>query len=249
MIQYKLAAILTALCTLSATLTAHAETLSLPCNTILAYQVGELLLSIPRNLSFTQLFVYRVEEEGEFLYYEYDIGYTEAIDLSLALIEGNYKLVFLIPSDTESNVWDSYVYSFTVADPDMDTSGLYTSSLLCLTIYAEKDIASIELPDLYCYYENSVLVVPDYLLFLREDFQLGDVNHDGEYNANDSSMILSQAAGAGAGGGTILTRMEECMGDVNLDGVTNAADASVLLSYAAYAGAGGTLSFEEYLGI
>ncbi len=76
---------------------------------------------------------------------------------------------------------------------------------------------------------------------------VGDLNADDKTNAEDSAMILTEAANIGIGQAT-FTEEQTKMADVNQDGVVNAVDASVVLTYAAENGAGVTsLSFSEWL--
>ncbi len=76
---------------------------------------------------------------------------------------------------------------------------------------------------------------------------MGDLNADDKTNAEDSAMILTEAANIGIGQAT-FTEEQTKMADVNQDGSVNAVDAAVVLTYAAENGAGVTsLSFSEWL--
>ena len=76
---------------------------------------------------------------------------------------------------------------------------------------------------------------------------VGDLNADDKTNAEDSAMILTEAANIGAGQAT-FTEEQTKTADVNQDGSVNAVDAAVILTYAAENGAGVTsLTFPEWL--
>ncbi len=66
----------------------------------------------------------------------------------------------------------------------------------------------------------------------------GDMNADGEINAMDATLILRDAALAGAGEAGILSEELRLNADINEDKEANAIDATIILMYAAAAGAG-----------
>ncbi|MBQ8297532.1 MAG: leucine-rich repeat protein [Ruminococcus sp.] len=80
-----------------------------------------------------------------------------------------------------------------------------------------------------------------------EDFSLGDVNLDGEVNALDASMALTEYASVATGKGSVLYDYQETFANVNGDSAVNSLDASYILGYYAYTAIGGYLSFEEYM--
>ncbi|MBQ8928074.1 MAG: cellulase family glycosylhydrolase [Oscillospiraceae bacterium] len=78
---------------------------------------------------------------------------------------------------------------------------------------------------------------------------LGDVNYDGNVNANDASAVLVAAAKIGAkkDAGLTAAQLTAANADRRSDAV-NANDASFILRYAAYKGAKGTKTIEQYFG-
>ena len=78
----------------------------------------------------------------------------------------------------------------------------------------------------------------------------GDVNLDGDVNASDAALVLTYAAGVGAGTSVSLTEDTDSteekfaffLGDIDGEGaensVLNAEDASKILAYAARKGSG-----------
>lgn len=76
---------------------------------------------------------------------------------------------------------------------------------------------------------------------------LGDVNQDGQIDAEDAALVLAAAAQIGVSGATELPPEQELAADVNQDQKTDAYDAAVILQYASISGAGGSVSFEDIL--
>lgn len=72
-------------------------------------------------------------------------------------------------------------------------------------------------------------------VYLPEESQtlLGDVNQDGEINAEDAALILVQSAELGSGHGNSLDEEAQKASDVNGDSSINASDASAVLLYSA----------------
>jgi lysophospholipase L1-like esterase len=76
---------------------------------------------------------------------------------------------------------------------------------------------------------------------------LGDVNEDGNVDALDASLILTEYALIATGNDSSFSEAVQLAADVNSDGAIDALDASVVLSYYAYTATGGTSSVEEFL--
>ena len=70
----------------------------------------------------------------------------------------------------------------------------------------------------------------------KNDFKLGDVDHDGNVNAADASAVLQHYAATSTGKKGSFTKEQLIIADVNKDGEVNAIDASHILSYYAYRG-------------
>ncbi|MBQ8928181.1 MAG: hypothetical protein IJ055_07930 [Oscillospiraceae bacterium] len=82
------------------------------------------------------------------------------------------------------------------------------------------------------------------------DYKLGDVNGDGNVNANDAALVLMAAAKIGAKKDPGLTEVQVLAANVDRkNDAINANDASFILRYAAYKGAKGTKTIEEYFNI
>ena len=65
-------------------------------------------------------------------------------------------------------------------------------------------------------------------------FDIGDVNNDGQINAVDASSVLSYYAMISTNKDGGYTEEQKLAADVNNDGQINAVDASCILSYYAY---------------
>ena len=70
----------------------------------------------------------------------------------------------------------------------------------------------------------------------KNDYKLGDVDHDGNVNAADASAVLQHYAATSTGKKGSFTKEQLIIADVNKDGEVNAIDASHILSYYAYRG-------------
>lgn len=83
----------------------------------------------------------------------------------------------------------------------------------------------------------------------------GDVNFDGDVNAEDAAIILVYAAEAGAGETAVLYSADDAdaeseakqSADIDGNGVIDAVDAANLLIYAAILGAEGTADWADVL--
>lgn len=80
-----------------------------------------------------------------------------------------------------------------------------------------------------------------------EDFSLGDANFDGEVNALDASLVLTEYASASTGNASAFYEYQKFIADTDSDGNINSLDASYILGYYAYTATGGTETFEEYM--
>ncbi len=82
-------------------------------------------------------------------------------------------------------------------------------------------------------------------------YHMGDINHDGNINSIDASMLLKHVVEEGAGRPGTLSEKQIACADVNQSYEVNSSDAARILQYATYLGVAGTesLSIEEYYGI
>ncbi|MBQ8297617.1 MAG: hypothetical protein IJX77_07540 [Ruminococcus sp.] len=77
--------------------------------------------------------------------------------------------------------------------------------------------------------------------------KLGDVDGEGNINALDASMVLTEYAMTATNQGSILTDVRKSAANVNKDANIDALDASLILTYYAYTATNGTESFEDFL--
>lgn len=89
-----------------------------------------------------------------------------------------------------------------------------------------------KLTDMKAVYENGYMVFvtdhfSEYILAIKPDVIIGDINADTNINAVDAKMILQYASGSRQ-----LTPEQEAAADVNNDGNVNAVDAKWILQYA-----------------
>lgn len=78
--------------------------------------------------------------------------------------------------------------------------------------------------------------------------ELGDINGDGEINAEDAALLLAESARTGAGEAGLFNDKQNTAADINGDGEINAADAAAILAYAAAIGSGeGNVSIKDFI--
>lgn len=70
-------------------------------------------------------------------------------------------------------------------------------------------------------------------------YLLGDVNGDGEVNANDASAVLTEYSAVSTNQASTLSSEQKQSADINGDGTVDAVDASAILAYYAYLSTGG----------
>ncbi len=87
-------------------------------------------------------------------------------------------------------------------------------------------------------------VIAEMLIDMTASSTKGDVNGDGEANAQDAAAILVHASEVGAGLEGSLSENAQKLGDVNASGDVDAADAAKILAYAAEQSAGGDPSWD-----
>ncbi len=212
-----------------------------PCETTLYYSIGTVQLTLNNALSYSNIEIYRIQEEGEFRYYSYDCGLIEDTCLEFSLIEGDYILYLTTPSDLDAGT-DIYEFNFTIEDPDLDSDLSFDSMLyrISLTCDPDSNLSSVTFSEAgRIRYADAVWTLP------RQSFVHGDLYEDGEINANDATLLLLESAALGAGNPQSLTSLQIAEADVNMDGSMNASDATVILMYAASHSAGnfpGTLT-------
>ena len=80
----------------------------------------------------------------------------------------------------------------------------------------------------------------------QPDFELGDVNRDGNVDAKDATDILKAYAVYSTGGEPALAPDQKSAADVNEDGGINSKDASIILAYYSYLSTGGDMKLRDF---
>lgn len=227
---------------------AAAEDVILPgCETQLYYDIGALEVHFGRDLNGATIAVYRIQEEGVFLYYSYDVRLAGDSMMHCDLIEGDYELEITMPSATGTDFISCPPLAFTMKDPDMDLSfdkmemqfylsvdPSLTENLLVTGEETMEERPSLTEPDKT---ERWICQRVDFTA-ARRGYCAGDLSGDSIANASDAALTLIAAAAAGAGGESGLTAMQYVEADVTGDGIVNASDAALILVYSASSSAG-----------
>lgn len=203
-----------------------------PCNTTLYYSAGTVELHLDSRFSYSTVEVYRSLQEGKFLYYDYNVGATDAACLYFPLIEGDYFILLTVPAETETQ-HRTFSFSCTIGDPDMDASQSFDSSCHRITLSCDASSES----DLTASRDHGVIdriyTTSTEFIMGGRGFTLGDLNHDDATDATDASLLLTDAALVGSGSESALSFLQQKEADASLDGNFDAIDASVILSYSA----------------
>ncbi len=80
-------------------------------------------------------------------------------------------------------------------------------------------------------------------------YRTGDVDADGNINALDASMVLTEYAAKATNQPSTLDEVQALAAETNGDGNIDALDASDILSYYSYTATGGDLSFDEWMAL
>ncbi len=209
-----------------------------PCETTLYYSVGTLKVHFDRNYNGATLSVYRVQPEGEFLYYTHDVRLTDQAVLQCELIEGDYKLEIIVPSADGKEYHSFAPISFTIQDPDMDKTQSFDQTTVSLTLACDASLDSNMLTESKPVLTDRVIHSSAKFTMARREFIAGDMSGEGNVNASDAALILIDAALVGSGGDSAFTALQHAEADLNNDGYTNAVDAAIVLQYAANHAAG-----------
>ncbi len=199
--------------------------------------VGTISIATDRSLNGAKLSLYRVQPEGAFLYYSYDVTLCEALTVECPVWEGNYRLEVSLPSDATFEMVE-YRYDLTIADPEMDPEQSFDTTYLTVVLDTDADAAedTAVLSDPVT--RERIIYAQHTYTFSRAEFVLGDLNGDGDVNAADAADLLISAAAAGGGTDPGLTSLQMACADLNGDGTYNSSDAADILTYAAAAAAG-----------
>lgn len=206
-----------------------------PCETTLYYSAGTAQVHLDQSLSYTTIEIYRSQQEGEFLYYQYNCGLTDAVCLAFPLIEGEYYLRLTMPEDPAGST-ASLRHAFTIEDPDMDPEQLFDSTTRDFYLTCEPSAAETVITETETLVTDRVQSNEIHMALHRRAFSLSDLDGDGIANSADAAAVLVETAILGSGGTTAFSPQQLQEADLNLDGKMDSTDAAVILSYtAAYA--------------
>ena len=206
------------------------------------------MLFIVRSCLAQSISVYRIQDEGEFLYYTYSVGWADVTELQFLLKEGDYCLKAQIPS-ADSAEWTTFELPFTVEDPDMDETQSFDRTEIMILLDCNDTIQENEFDTLNEEIKNRVIQKGAVYVKARRKIAIGNLeNEDTAVNAEDSALLLQCCAEIGAGGVTSFTSLQVLEADVNKNGICDAEDAAIILQYSAEIAAGNyTGSFESYV--
>ncbi len=223
------------------------QIVTIPRHSMLTYDVATLNINYNQEFSGSVISVYRIQDEGEFLYYTYDTGWTDLTQLQFLLKEGDYRLTAEIPSaDSVGKI--IFELPFTIDDPDMDESQSFDRTKFDITLTCDGNLQedTLNLPEQEI--QDRIIQKNAVYTMARRNISIGDLEQDGEINATDSALILQCCAEAGAGGINSFTSLQVLEADVNKNGDCDAEDASIILQYSAEVATGiYNDSFELYL--
>lgn len=196
---------------------------------------GVVSLVFDRDLNGTIFEIYRIQPEGEFLYYTYRVTLCDGLTVDCPLWEGEYRLVLSCVRGDSAERRERRCH-FSISDPDNDLS--FDQSHLIYEFHADPE-AELDMSDgtEFVNDQRTLTAKFDYR-FAQPAFFLGDLDGDQNANAADAALILMAAAEGGAGAATGLTSLAEEEADINGDQVINSVDAAELLLYAAANAAG-----------
>ena len=219
------------------------------CETQLFYDTGALEVHFDRDLNGAMIAVYRIQEEGTFLYYSYDVRLASETMMHCDLIEGDYEMEITMPSADGPDHISFPPFAFTMKDPDMDVSQSFDKMEMQYYLSVDPSLKEDVLKTgEETAEERQSLTDPkkkerwicqrvDFTA-ARRSFRTGDLNGDGQVNASDAALTLIAAASIGASGESGLTSMQAVEADVTGDTLVNASDAALILVYAASHSAG-----------
>ncbi|MBP0972993.1 MAG: dockerin type I repeat-containing protein [Oscillospiraceae bacterium] len=216
------------------------------CETQLFYTSGALEVHFDRNYNGATIAVYRIQEEGVFLYYSYDVRLIDEAMMHCDLIEGDYEMEVTMPSADGTDVISFPPFAFTMKDPDMDETQSFDKMEMQYHLTSDSTLTEDVLKTSEATMEKRMEGTKEErwicqkveFTAARRDFRTGDLNGDGEVNASDAALTLIAAALVGAGSDSGLTAMQSVEADVTGDSLVNASDAALILVYAADHSAG-----------
>ena len=216
---------------------AEEETIALTPPEQMPAAVGTVSVWMDSSMNGMSFELHRVQEEGEFVYYSYKPQLLRELTVTCPVWEGDYILLVTSLSD-ESNELLENRYEFSIADPENDPKQSFDESEVSFLFDVEPTAPESGMYPTDLGNVDRVLKTQYLQVFARSEFELGDLNADGEANAADAADLLIAAASLGAGNDPGLTSLQMAEADLNGDGLYNSSDASELLRYAAEKAAG-----------
>lgn len=223
------------------------QTITISRHPKLTYDVATLSVIYNEEFSGSIISVYRIQDEGEFLYYTYKTGWANLTELQFLLKEGDYRLTAEIPSaDSVGRV--IFELPFTIDDPDMDETQSFDRTQFDVTLNCDDTLQEDTLDLLNQETNDRIIQKGAVYTMARRNIVMGDIEKDGAVNAVDATFVLQCAAETGAGGVSSFTSLQALEADVNKNGACDAEDAVIILQYSAESASGNyDGNFESYL--
>ncbi|MEE5991721.1 MAG: dockerin type I domain-containing protein [Oscillospiraceae bacterium] len=225
-----------------------AEIIEIEKHPMLMYDVARLTVAYGSELSGSELSIYRIQDEGEFLYYTYSAGWTEAMtEVQFLLKEGEYCLKAEVPSADfpEKTIFE---LPFTIDDPDMDEMQSFDRTEMYILLRCDNTVSENTLHNPAQEIRNRIIEKNLVYTIARRMISIGDLVQDDVINAGDAALILQCSAEMGAGAVNSFSSLQVLEADVDQNGICNAEDATIILRYSAEVAAGNyTGEFKNYL--
>ncbi len=179
-------------------------------------------------------------------------GYEYAWSISMGEYVNKEDVQVTLTRKSDSEQWN---FSSSSADGDFYVDNSYYGQKGCIIFrpsgvsYSAGDVFDVKITGL----EEPVEYTVNF--FSLDDipsepvtYSFGDVNADGEINANDASDVLAEYAAVSTNQTGTLSDGQKQAADINGDGKIDAADASTILAYYAYLSTGGAvIDMREWL--
>lgn len=179
--------------------------------------------------------------------YSFDIeGYDCEKDSDGKIIDGReYSISITAYNRSLSLLSNEFSDTFTIADPDYNpdsrTNFNYNVSLeeLESTEPWTKSEKTLN--------ENGIeTIYKDVLIYAKKAYPRGDVNDDGNIDAVDASLVLTEYAAIATSQPSTMDAPAKAAADVDYDGNINAVDASKILAYYSDKATGKEPSWDKY---
>lgn len=207
---------------------------------------GEISVTVPESVH-TYITVKQISQEKEyFLFYNLDLCPETETSYIMSLETGAYEISVRTPILRNSSEYLDFSEKIIIENPDFSTvldKTEYNYTIQITNETLNKPIVNISDDSTLT---NGVKTVSKSVQFTQIEASLGDVNEDGNIDADDSSFVLAEYASISAGNQLSFSELQFKLADVNEDGLINADDSSLILSYYAYISSGGNKSLEDF---